>query len=51
MHRITVQEAELTGLTAGAAAFLLQRVRYDTVGTPVQAADIVLPVDRWRIAL
>ncbi|MFJ4637646.1 GntR family transcriptional regulator [Streptomyces hygroscopicus] len=48
-HQVTAAEAELTGLTAGAAAFLLQRVRYEADGRPVEACDLVLPVDRWRL--
>lgn len=51
LHSITGVEAEMTGLAAGAPAWLLQRVRYDIDGAPVQAADMVLPVDRWRIGL
>lgn len=50
-HQVTTFEAELTGLTAGAAAFLLQRVRYDSDGWPVEASDLVLPMDRWRLRL
>lgn len=50
-HQVTAAEAELTGLAAGAAAFLLQRVRYDSDGRPVEASDLVLPMDRWRLRL
>ncbi|MFE9003034.1 GntR family transcriptional regulator [Streptomyces sp. NPDC007875] len=48
-HQATVAEAELTGLAAGAVAFLLQRVRYAADGRPVEACDLVLPADRWRL--
>lgn len=48
-HQVTATEAELTGLSAGAPAFLLQRTRYAAGGLPVEAADLVLPVDRWRV--
>ncbi|MFF6847183.1 GntR family transcriptional regulator [Streptomyces antimycoticus] len=48
-HQVTAVEAELTGLTAGASAFLLQRVRYAADGCPVEACDLVLPMDRWRL--
>ncbi|MES4909126.1 MULTISPECIES: hypothetical protein [unclassified Streptomyces] len=51
MHSITATEAELTGLTAGAAAFLLQCTRYSEDGLPVEVADLVLPADRWRVRL
>jgi len=50
-HQVTAEEAELTGLAAGAAAFLLQRVRYGSDGRPVEASDLVLPMDRWRLRL
>lgn len=50
-HEISAREAELTGLSAGAGAFLLQRVRYDAGGLPVEASDLVLPVDRWRLRM
>lgn len=48
-HQVTAAEAELTGLAAGASAFLLQRVRYAADGYPVEASDLVLPADRWRL--
>ncbi|MFI8942789.1 GntR family transcriptional regulator [Streptomyces syringium] len=50
-HAITAAEAELTGLVAGAPAFLVQRVRYGIDGSPVEIADLVLPSDRWRIGM
>lgn len=48
-HLITAAEAELTGLSPGAPAFLLQRTRYDESGRPVEVADLVLPADRWHV--
>ncbi|WJD95557.1 GntR family transcriptional regulator [Streptomyces antimycoticus] len=48
-HQVTAVEAEQTGLAAGTAAFLLQRVRYAPDGRAVEASDLVLPVDRWRV--
>ncbi|WP_445520395.1 GntR family transcriptional regulator [Streptomyces sp. NEAU-174] len=50
-HAVTAAEAELTGLAAGAAAFLLQRIRYAADGHPVEASDLVLPADRWRLRM
>lgn len=50
-HEISPAQAELTGLAAGAPAWLLQRTRLDAAGVPVEASDIVLPSDRWRLAL
>lgn len=51
MHSITAAEAELTGLAAGAVAFLLHCTRYCEDGLPVETADLVLPADRWRVRL
>lgn len=47
-HVMTVEEAGLLGLVAGAAAFAVERTRY-AAGRPVQTADLVLPADRWRL--
>lgn len=49
-HTLTVDEAGLLGLAAGAAALLVERTRYGEDGNPVQTADLILPADRWRIA-
>lgn len=51
MHAITAAEAELTGLTMGASAWLVERTRYDAAGAPVEVADLVLPSDRWRLSM
>ena len=50
-HRLTASESSLLGLATGTAAYLLERTRYNAEGHPVEVADIVLPADRWRIAL
>lgn len=50
-HAVTAEEAALTGLAAGMPAFLLQRVRFDAAGSPIEAADFVLPSDRWRLGM
>ncbi|MGW7688779.1 GntR family transcriptional regulator [Streptomyces asiaticus] len=50
-HAVTATEAELTGLAAGAVAWLLQRIRYAADGLPVEASDLVLPTDRWRLRM
>ncbi|MFF7411698.1 GntR family transcriptional regulator [Streptomyces lydicus] len=56
--RITVRteamarpEADLLGLPLGVSALVVQRTRYDADGAPVEVADLVLPSDRWQVAL
>lgn len=49
LHVITREEAAVLGLSAGTPAMRLERTRYDDAAVPVEAADLVLPVDRWRI--
>ncbi|MGW7001459.1 GntR family transcriptional regulator [Streptomyces sp. NPDC054933] len=48
-HALTADEAVLLGLARDTMAFLVERTRYDIDGRPVQAADLVLPADRWRV--
>lgn len=48
-HALTVVEARALGLVQGVPAFLVERTRCDAEGRPVQAADLVLPADRWRV--
>lgn len=50
-HTLTVDEAGLLGLATGSPAFLLERTRFDEASEPVQVADLILPADRWHIAL
>ncbi|MBV9022937.1 MAG: UTRA domain-containing protein [Streptomycetaceae bacterium] len=49
-YALTAAEARLLGLAPGAPAFLVERPRFDEAERPVQAADLVFPADRWRIA-
>lgn len=42
-------EAAALGLAAGTAVWVVERTRLDGSGGVVEAADLVLPVDRWRI--
>lgn len=51
VRRMTHEEADLLGLAVGTLALLLQRTRFDEIGAPVQAVDLVLPADRWSVAL
>lgn len=50
-HAMTPGEAAALGLAAGTSALLVERTRLDAVGRPVQAADLVLPADRWRVVI
>lgn len=51
LHTLTPEEAVALGLAAGTAALLVERTRLDAGGRPVQASDLVLPADRWRVVL
>lgn len=57
-HRVTVRtekmsrrDADLLGLAAGVPVLVVQRTRYGAGGAPVEVADLVLPSDRWQVAL
>ncbi|KIZ16808.1 GntR family transcriptional regulator [Streptomyces natalensis] len=45
------RDADLLGLPAGIPALVVQRTRYGADGAPVEVADLVLPSDRWQVAL
>lgn len=49
LRGLTAEEAEFTGLVAGAAVFVVQRTRFGPHQGPVEASDLILPVDRWRL--
>ncbi|WP_353962751.1 GntR family transcriptional regulator [Kitasatospora purpeofusca] len=51
LHHLSPEEGEHLGLPTGMAAWLIQRTRYSSTGRPVEAADMVLPADRWRVRL
>lgn len=44
-------DARALGLVAGLPMMALRRIRYASGRRPVEVADMVLPADRWRIAL
>lgn len=46
-----VDEAHALGLLVDTLAFRVVRTRLDAHGTPVETADLILPMDRWRIRL
>lgn len=50
-HTFTPDEAAALGLAAGTPAMRLERTRYDEAGRVVETADLILPADRWTIAL
>jgi GntR family transcriptional regulator len=51
LRALSADEARDLGLIAGLPALLVERDRADSAGRPVEAADLVLPADRWRIRL
>lgn len=44
-------QAHALGLLVDTVAFRVVRTRLDMHGTPVETADLILPMDRWRIRL
>lgn len=44
-------QAHALGLLVDTIAFRVVRTRLDAHGTPVETADLLLPMDRWRIRL
>ncbi|MFD0384708.1 GntR family transcriptional regulator [Streptomyces stramineus] len=48
-HTLTRTEADLLGLPLGMLALLVERTRYSVADSPVEAADLVLPADRWQL--
>ncbi|MEU5900512.1 GntR family transcriptional regulator [Streptomyces venezuelae] len=46
-----VDQAHALGLLVDTLAFRVVRTRLDWHGTPVETADLLLPMDRWRIRL
>lgn len=44
-------QAHALGLLVDTLAYRVVRTRLDTHGTPVETADLILPMDRWRIRL
>lgn len=48
---MTRAEADLLGLSIGTPVLLLERTRLDERGAVVEVADLVLPTDRWVVAV
>lgn len=48
---LTEEQAHALGLLVDTLAFRLIRTRLDAQGSPLETADLVLPVDRWLIRL
>lgn len=44
-------QAHALGLLVDTVAFRVVRTRLDVHGTPMETADLILPMDRWRIRL
>ncbi|MFE4867768.1 GntR family transcriptional regulator [Streptomyces sp. NPDC056682] len=44
-------QARALGLTVDTVAYRVVRTRLDADGTPLETADLVLPVDRWLVRL
>ncbi|WP_274919429.1 GntR family transcriptional regulator [Streptomyces sp. WZ-12] len=47
--RLDDDQAHLLGMRPGAQALHIERTHYDTVGRPVETADIVVPHERWEV--
>lgn len=45
------EDGALLGLPQGVTTLVVERTRFDAAGRPVETADLVLPADRWRVAL
>ncbi|TGB13814.1 GntR family transcriptional regulator [Streptomyces sp. MZ04] len=48
---LDVDQAHALGLLVDTPAFCVMRTRLDIHGTPIETADLILPMDRWRIRL
>lgn len=49
--QLDAEQAHALGLLVDTAAFRLVRTRLDGAGTPLETADLILPMDRWLIRL
>lgn len=47
--RLDEAQAHALGLTVDAVAYRLVRTRLNDEGCPVETADLILPMDRWRL--
>jgi GntR family transcriptional regulator len=50
-HRMVPDEAHTLGLAVGTLALLVERTRSDVSGLVVEVADLVLPANRWAVAV
>lgn len=48
---LSAEQAHALGLLVDAVAFRVVRTRFDHAGRPLETADLILPMDRWRIRL
>ncbi|MFE9735513.1 hypothetical protein ACFYO9_34220 [Streptomyces sp. NPDC005863] len=48
---LELEQAHALGLLVDTPVFRVVRTRLDVHGTPVETADLLLPMDRWRIRL
>ncbi|WP_372344778.1 GntR family transcriptional regulator [Streptomyces sp. KL116D] len=48
---LTEGQAHALGLLVDSLAYRVVRTRFDAHGAPTETADLILPMDRWRIRL
>lgn len=48
---LSAEQAHALGLLVDTVAFCVVRTRFDHDGRPLETADLILPMDRWRIRL
>jgi GntR family transcriptional regulator len=48
---LSAEQAHALGLLVDTVAFRVVRTRFDHDGRPLETADLILPMDRWRIRL
>jgi GntR family transcriptional regulator len=48
---LSAEQAHALGLLVDTVAYRVVRTRLDAHGVPVETADLILPMDRWRIRL
>lgn len=49
--KLSARQAHALGLLVDAVAFRVVRTRVDHAGRPLETADLILPMDRWKIRL
>lgn len=48
---LTAEQAHALGLLVDTVAYRVVRTRFDHEGRPLETADLILPIDRWKIRL